>query len=185
MQALTDKEKQSQLIAKAKREISHSNPTGIIADCVEKMCFHWNYACVVSDQIDAAKLRPPGRDNLREALRRIDELLPKLRRAWDIFYGTIDPETVETEIVGIIEDDFSEIFRQGIRNLLNVVNDYERALGKLHMSILREQNPEAKQRFIEEKAKLELQVGEKIRFLNSVNASYQSYVLTMKSMVDE
>jgi hypothetical protein len=97
----------------------------------------------------------------------------------------VDPETVETEDVIIIEDDFSEIFLLGIKNLLEVVNDYERGLGKLNLCILREQNSEAKQRFVEEKAKLELQVGEKIRLLNSVNDSYQSYVLTMKSMVDE
>lgn len=132
MQALTDKEKQSQLIAKAKPLTSHSNPTGIIAECVEKMCSHWNHACVISGQIDLAKLRPPGRNNLREALRQIDELLPKLRKAYDIFHGVVDPETVETEDVIIIEDDFSEIFLLGIKNLLEAVNDCERGLGKLN-----------------------------------------------------
>jgi hypothetical protein len=76
MRILTEKEKESQFKAKAKPLTSHSNPTGIIAECVEKMCSLWKHACVISGQIDLAKLRPPGRNNLREALRQIDELLP-------------------------------------------------------------------------------------------------------------
>jgi hypothetical protein len=66
MRILTEKEKESQFKAKAKPLTSHSNPTGIIAERVEKMCSLWKHAGVISGQIDLAKLRPPGGDGRNE-----------------------------------------------------------------------------------------------------------------------